>query len=80
MSKIDYERLDELSSESPLESNVEVEMFVLKFSTHLLHYSMRKIFESFSVLEGPFEDEGDHFRNKLTVNLLESWDSLGEDT
>lgn len=79
MSKIDYERLDDLGSESQLENNVEVETFVSKFSTHLLRYDMRKIFESFPVLEDPSVDEGDRFRSRQTVNLLESWDSLGED-
>ena len=79
MSKIDYERLDEAASENQLESNVEVETFISKFSTHLLRYDMRKIFESFPVLDKPLTDEGDRFRNKKTINLLESWDNLGED-
>ena len=79
MSKIDYERLDENNSESQLESNVEVETFISKIGTHLLRYDMKKIFESFPILEDPQSSEGDRFRNKKTVNLLESWDSIGND-
>ena len=79
MSKIDYERLDDGASESQLESNVEVETFVSKISTHLLRYDMKKIFEAFPLLEDPLSSEADRFRSKKTVNLLESWDSLGDD-
>ena len=79
MSKIDYERLDENNSESQLESNVEVETFISKVGTHLLKFDMKKIFESFPVLEDTQNSESDRFRNKQTVNLLESWDSIGED-
>ncbi len=79
MSKIDYERLDENNSESQLESNVEVETFISKIGTHLMRYNMKKIFESFPILEDPLKSESDRFRNKLSVNLLESWDSIGDD-
>ena len=79
MSKIDYERLDKSSSEEQLENNVEVETFISKISTHLQRYDMKMIFEEFPILDPPHIEEADRFRNQKTVNLLTSWDNLGDD-
>ena len=81
ISKIDYERLDENANEEQLENNVEVETFISKMKTHLLRFDMRKIFEKFPVLEPSNDpnDEPSRFKNKQTVDLLKSWDRVGED-
>lgn len=80
ISKIDYERLDENSNEEQFENNVEVETFISKMKTHLLRYDMKKIFEKFPVLEPKTtpQEEPDRFKNKVTIDLLKSWDQVGE--
>lgn len=81
ISKVDYERLDEISNEEQLENNVEVEAFISKMKTHLLRFDMKKIFEKFPVLEPPTTADKacDRFANKKTMDILKLWDQVGEE-
>ena len=77
MFKIDYEWLDEGTSESQLENNVEVETFISKISTHLLKYDMRKIFKAFPILEAPLLSEATRWASHVCTDDQQSDQSLG---
>ena len=75
--KIGHESISGTNDEQ-LENNVEVETFLYKMKKHLLKFDMAKIYEKYPILD---ENEvgANRWRSKKTVNLLESWDQIGND-